>query len=401
MSQGAIGLDVVIFGGGAAGLWLLDELVRRGDDVLLLEADDLGSGQTIASQGIIHGGLKYTLSGLMTPSARAIREMPLRWRRSLAGEMPPDLRHTRVRSEFCYLWRTAGLGSRLSMLGARVGLRVAPSTVAAAARPDVLASCPEVARIEEQVIEPGSFLADLADRHRAALLRIDAAHGLELVTTGPGEIGTVRLINPETGAPVDLEPRAVVFTAGLGNERLRTLAGIDGPPMQRRPLHMVMLRGELPWLNGHCVDGAATRVTITSTRDCEDRVVWQLGGQIAETGTEMDGQHQIDRACAELDAVLPALDRRSAEWATYEAIRAEGRTPGGRRPDHPVIERVGSTLTAWPTKLALVPRLVEEIVAALPVPEPRAPGEREPIRRWPRPAVALPPWEQPDHWREE
>ena len=50
-------LDVVIFGGGAAGLWLLDVLREAGFGVLLLEADRLGTGQTIASQGIIHGGL--------------------------------------------------------------------------------------------------------------------------------------------------------------------------------------------------------------------------------------------------------------------------------------------------------------------------------------------------------
>ena len=40
------GLDVVIFGGGAAGLWLLDQLVENGYDALLLETGDLGSGQT-------------------------------------------------------------------------------------------------------------------------------------------------------------------------------------------------------------------------------------------------------------------------------------------------------------------------------------------------------------------
>ena len=84
--------DLVIFGGGAAGLWLLDEAVRRGLDALLLEAHELGSGQTVASQGIIHGGLKYTLSGLLTPSAKAIAEMPVIWRRCLAGEQEPDYR---------------------------------------------------------------------------------------------------------------------------------------------------------------------------------------------------------------------------------------------------------------------------------------------------------------------
>ena len=64
-------LDALIFGGGAAGLWLLDRLSRDGHHVVLLEARSLGMGQTVASQGIIHGGLKYTLSGLA--NSRCIR----------------------------------------------------------------------------------------------------------------------------------------------------------------------------------------------------------------------------------------------------------------------------------------------------------------------------------------
>ena len=95
--------DVVIFGGGAAGLWLLDELSRSGCSALLLEANRLGQGQTIASQGIIYGGLKYALSGLLTGSAANIREMPLVWQECLAGRRAPDLSETSLRSSFCYL----------------------------------------------------------------------------------------------------------------------------------------------------------------------------------------------------------------------------------------------------------------------------------------------------------
>jgi len=51
MSQ-SYSTDIVIFGGGVAGLWLLNRLRREGYDVLLLESRTLGGGQTIASQGI-------------------------------------------------------------------------------------------------------------------------------------------------------------------------------------------------------------------------------------------------------------------------------------------------------------------------------------------------------------
>lgn len=87
-ARGPLRLDVVIFGGGGAGLWLLDELARRGHQTLLLEAHELGGGQTVNSQGIIHGGFKYSLDGLLSASARATRAMPDLWRRCLAGAAP-------------------------------------------------------------------------------------------------------------------------------------------------------------------------------------------------------------------------------------------------------------------------------------------------------------------------
>ena len=121
-----VDMDVVIFGGGAAGLWLLDELTRRGQCAVLLEANALGTGQSVAAQGIIHGGLKYTLQGMLTKSATSIREMPALWRECLDGQREPNLSDVRRRSNECYLWRTDSLSSRLGMLGAQFGLRIAP-----------------------------------------------------------------------------------------------------------------------------------------------------------------------------------------------------------------------------------------------------------------------------------
>src|SRR5579872_6498570 len=299
-------LDVLIFGGGAAGLWMLDQLARRGDRVLLLEAGQLGQGQTVASQGIIHGGLKYTLQGLLTQAAREIRDMPDVWRQSLAGLDTPDLRHTRLRSSVCHLWRSESLRSRLGMLGAKVGLHVAPEELANADRPTALTNCPgPIARLDEQVIDPVSFLADLARQHRQRLLQIDVRDGLDCVVSRPGIVERVVLSHPRTQQPYELLPRHVVLAAGAGNAELRRRCGLSDEHMQRRPLHMVLVRGDLPGLNGHCVDGARTRVTITSDRDSSGRTVWQVGGQLAEDGVSLDELALVHRARRELAAVLP------------------------------------------------------------------------------------------------
>jgi glycerol-3-phosphate dehydrogenase len=403
----AIQLDVVIFGGSAAGLWLLDELIRRGYRTLLLEAHALGSGQTIASQGIIHGGLKYTLDGLLRGSAATIRDMPQVWRDCLAGRRRPDLTRTRVRAQHCHLWRTESLRSKVGMIGARVGLRVAPTTVEKDDRPVVLAQCPgSVARLDERVIDPASFLADLASQHRDHILKIDAENGLRIDPTEPQPVIELRSGNQI----LELLADQIILSAGAGNKRLREQFNLPTKnAMQRRPLHMVLARGAtLPQLNGHCVDGAKTRVTITSDVDSASRTVWQVGGQIAEDGVNMDANELIAHAQNELESVLPGVRFSDVEWTTYRVDRAEGTTASGARPDDVCVLAESTSraddcfniLTVWPTKLALVPRLVDQVVMRLSPIEshaedaagPAVPGD------WPRPEVALPPWETATTW---
>lgn len=388
-----VNLDVLIFGGGVAGLWLLDVLRRAGHRVLLLEADRLGAGQTACSQGIIHGGLKYALDGVLSPSASSISEMPEFWRQCLSGRRQPDLSATRVRAERCYLWRTGSLRSRVGMLGARLALRATPHAVAGAERPPVLArSAGTVATVDEPVIDPVSLVADLAGRHRDWILSIDAATGLELSASGP-----VIEVADEQAGRMTIRPRAVVLAAGAGNGGLIDRLGL-APPVahQRRPLHMLMMRGDrLPVLNGHCVDGARTRVTITADSDSAGRVVWQVGGQLAEDGVAMDEPDLLARGAAEIRAVLPDLDLGGVEWASYRVDRAEG-AASGRRPHDSTVERRGDVIVAWPTKLALAPRLADRIRGMLDAPAQDTDGLD--TASWPRPSIAQAPWETQQQW---
>jgi glycerol-3-phosphate dehydrogenase len=399
-------LDVLILGGGAAGLWLLDELARRDARVLLLEADRLGTGQTISAQGIIHGGLKYTLQGTLTSSAVQIRDMPGLWRDCLAGGCRPDLRQVRLRAPHCHLWRTDSLGSRLGMMGARVGLRVAPQVLANDERPAALARCPGVvARLDEPVLATDSLLEVLVAEHTSRVLHVPASQ-IQFDLDGPGRVRSVRLTQSQTSAKLNLSPAHIVLTAGRGNAELRRRMGLAETAMQSRPLHMTMVRGNLPSLNGHCVDGRTTRVTITSDRDAQGRTVWQVGGQIAEIGVELDERSLLARAAAELQAVIPGLDLSRAQWATYWVDRAEQSTSGGHRPESVGVVCEGNSITAWPTKLALVPYLAQTILDRLGTFASRADEARAEVSAaesaicaaWPRPRVAPLPWDAPRAW---
>ncbi len=394
-------IDVLIFGGGGAGLWLLDELHRQGYSTCLLESHALGTGQTIASQGIIHGGLKYTLSNLIDPGAKAIANMPLLWRECLAGKSQPNLSQTQLRTESCHLWRTGSAKSRFGMTGARMVLRVKPQDIALAQWPSVLQGLDgSVYRLDEQVIQTDSFLQALADAHQDRLLKINPKEGLAFQTSKLGHVEQVTLAHEDH--TLTLRPRKIVFAAGQGNAALRQSVGLDPALMQTRPLHMVMVRG-LPKeaiLNGHCTDFSQTRVTITTDHDSQGRVVWQVGGQISEDGINMEPTELIHHAKAEIQAVIPNVDLSDTQWATFRVNRAEAHTRAGRRPEGVTLFEDGNVITAWPTKLALVPQLAADLLHRLDIEPAEGGGDGMGTiaRNWPRPQVALPPWETATSW---
>ncbi|MDG2022559.1 MAG: FAD-dependent oxidoreductase [Phycisphaerales bacterium] len=392
-------IDLVVVGGGIAGLWILDAAIRAGLSAICVEASKLGSGQSVCAQGIIHGGLKYTLRERDLAAANPISEMPSLWNELASGSprTGPDLSEAVMSSPCTWLWRTDSLASRLGMLGAKAALRTKPSTVDREQRPELLRDAPgTVLRVEEPVFDTRSVLRALATAHPTSLVAVDGPEGIEFASRG-GEVSRIILRNGT--AEVTLEPRAVVLAAGAGNEGLLSRLGLDASVAQRRPLHMTLLRSpSLPEFHGHCVDGNRTRVTITSGRDAEGNVVWQLGGDLAESGVGRDPLDQIAFAAAELRAVLPDLDLASvsgAAWSTYRIDRAERRTGSGFRPDDAELVSLhdGRLLVAWPTKWALAPRLAAAVIEALPAGIASASTATVTLTGFHPPEIATFPWE--------
>jgi glycine/D-amino acid oxidase-like deaminating enzyme len=390
-------IDAVIFGGGVAGLWTLDRLSRQGCSVLLLEAHALGHGQTIGSQGIIHGGLKYSLQGWVTKSAQQIKKMPGVWQKALLGQTAPNLTQTTLRSEACYLWQTESLMSTAGMLGAKLSLQVTPEAVATSDRPTCLKPIGgTVSRLPEQVLHPASLLADLARQYATQILHVDLQQGVKFQLRSPGEVTAIELTAADGATVVSLKPQQVIFTAGAGNARLRTMVGLSSEAMQRRPLHMVLVRGDLPELNGHCIDGLKTRATVTTDVDRAGRRIWQVGGQLAEDGVRMTPLQLTQHAANELQAILPGVNLTRTEWSTYSIDRAEAATAGNARPETAQMLCAGNVTTGWPTKLALAPVLADEIATRV---QPTHAWPKEllaALRAWPHPPVAEYPWNEAD-----
>jgi len=356
--------DVVILGGGIAGLWTLRRLLAAGFSVRLIERHALGSLQTMASQGIIHGGIKYALTGEASAASRAIAGMPERWRDCLAGSGEIDLASVKVLSPRQYLWTTTGIGSRLAGVAASRAIRTSVESVDRDALPEAFRGAPKgvsVYSVDEPVLDPRSLVEALARP-----------------VGGTIDIGAYRLRRTGTEVQIELErgpavrARAAVLVAGAGNGGLLGELGLTTPRQQTRPLHMLMARSrvgeaDLPAVFGHCVGlSDKPRITITTQAGADGRNTWYVGGQVAERGVGLSPADLIAAARGELAACLPWLDTARLEWSTFRIDRAEAASDSGARPDGPMVFASGNIVTAWPTKLALAPLTADRIASLLP-----------------------------------
>jgi hypothetical protein len=258
-------------------------------------------------------------------------------------------------------------------------LATRPETVRRADWPEAIQdSALAVYSLAEPVIATGSFLKALAAHHRDMIFLYDAA-SVQFCATG------VRV------GDVFLQPHATVLAAGVGNGELLRRAGLEDGLMQRRPLGMVLLRGDLPQLFGHCIVGGKTGLTITTPVPG----LWQIGGELAERLAGEENAEVARRlALAEIRRWLPRLDLRRAEIALYPAVRAEARTMAHRRPSGVHVSRLEpGKVVAWPTKLSMVPVLADEVFEILRL-DLKGPGGYDEIPTWSKPEIAHYPWEE-------
>lgn len=391
--------DIVIIGGGIAGLWLLNRLRQQNFSVILLESATLGGGQTHTAQGIIHGGVKYALQGVLTPAAQAIFDMPTVWKRCLQGQGEIDLSNVPVLSMQQYLWSTGTLTSKLTGFFAGLALKENLQVLDKSAFPEIFQHAQfhgQVYALAEMVIDVHALARELAIPNQDVIFKIDAMQESQLQLDD-----TDRLISLKVQAkpldPVEVKAKKYIFTAGSGNELLLKKFKHTDVKMQRRPLHMVVVKHTFPYsLYAHCLGfGSVPRMTITTHQADDGKTVWYLGGQIAEEGVKRSRDDQIRFAQKELQELFPWLDFSKAQFASFLIDRAENLQPGGKRPDSCYMKEIENIIIAWPTKLALVPALVNEINRCLAQAaiKPCVSDMRE-LRAWPIPALAKPMWDQ-------
>lgn len=388
--------DAIILGGGVAGLWSLARLRAAGRHAVLLETAALGAGQTGWAQGIIHGGIKYALTGDAGRASRAVSGMPAAWSAAFAGQGPVDLRAAHRLAPDQLLWTTPGIVSRVAGAAASHAIRSSVHALPKAERPPPFDLAPagltgiEVYRVAEEIFDPVSVVSALAEPVRDHCGQIHAVTNIAASDEG------VAVTAAAAGAELRLHAHRLILTAGAGNEVLLAMLGCPAAPrMQRRPLHMVYARGPLPTVFGHCVTAAALpRLTITTHpgRSAGERV-WAIGGTLAERGVNQTREEVITEARRELAACLPWLTLDPAVTFSAGRIdRAEGLTPDGSRPDEPVMIPLGPVLAGWPTKLAFAPLVADRVLDFVST-VPPATSHDIGLTHIPTCPLARPPWE--------
>ena len=317
MTRRTLSVDAAIVGGGISGLWLANLLDRRGLSVVVCEPNGVGGTQTLASQGIVHGGAKYGAS----PLARALNEMPDRWRACLKGTGELDL---------------TGVG----VLAEKIDVHVGDETV----------------EVDEFVLDIPSVVRRLA---RPIASRVVASAVLPDSLEGDGT--DIERLELDT---CTIHARTYLLAAGTGNQGLARQAGFSPKAIEHRPLRQTIARlGHSAGVYAHWM-ASPTEALPTLTVTSHDALL-SVGGTVADAGAHRDEATQIAIVKDLLRQAFPDIDLETAAFETFVADRAEPASDAIRNVPDAYVARRGNCLLCLPVKLSLAPRLGDLVMAAL------------------------------------
>ena len=387
--------DTVIIGGGVAALWTANVLKNAGQSVVVLTNAPLGEGQSLAAQGVIHGGLKYAVGGKLTDSSEALAAMPGRWLAAMRGEGPVDLSGSRLLCDHQLMWSLPNMVSQVVSFFGSKALRGRSAAIAREDYPAIFDTDVykgKLFRIDEPVVDPVSIIRELARGVEKETYLVEWKKNASIESTD-AQLSAIVLME-DSGETVRITASRYVLAAGAGNGAILSNLGIATPAMQLRPLHQLIIRKRgLPDFFSVCV-GTGPKPPLVSTThvDSEGRTVWYIGGDIAEQeGVARTAADQIAAGKALFAKLMPWIDLADAEWFTWRGNRAEPLTGTGDRPPGAYCERIGNVLVAWPTKLALAPNLADQVLRESGAP---VAGENAPLAL-PRPGMGRAPWDLP------
>ena len=323
-SLNRISCDVAVVGGGVAALWCARLALARGLSVVLL-TDSVGGEQTLAAQGIIHSGYKYR-----SDRANALQAMPARWQAHLGGTDTIDLSDVDV------------IAPAMTVIDTTTG---------------------ETARLEEPVLDVHSLMGSLW--RPLTSMTISARIRPDDIDVSDRRIVAIRTSTATVSA------KRYLIAAGAGNDALAAAFDVS-IQTTTRPLRQLVARSESPVdpVFCHVFSGGDDPALTVTTHSIDGVTYLYFGGGVATKN--LDEEDFLDSARAAITRLLPGFTGNGLVWSTIRRDRVELQTGEFRELDVN-LRSIGNVTFCWPTKLCLVPRLVEKLVDFWPADEPRAP----------------------------
>jgi FAD dependent oxidoreductase len=354
--------DIVLFGGGIAGLWLLNRLKKEGYSVILLENEKIGGVQTIHSQGVIHSGFKYQNHPEIVTK---LKEMRREWTEALQGRGGVDLSKTKISAQYQHYW-TQNAAVNADFYGNLVGEDL--KKLSKNNFPSLLKHphyTGQVFEAAEMILDMPSLIRNLYENYANFIFKINQKPDFCF-----DEKGAIESLSLQNGDKI--EAQFFIFTAGTGNEllvndlKIKQLCFKPMQKMQKRPLYQVLIhKQDLPDFNGVCVSpepNAFTPIIITTHYIDNKQKVWNLGGDIATKGVVRSEKEQILFAKLEMNRLLPNINWSNAHWTTYRVDRAEPFQSSATLPTDVCVDVCMNAIQVFPVKFALMPDVAHKVL---------------------------------------
>ena len=400
-----IRVDVVIFGGGIAGLWCLNDIINAGYSAVLFEKHLLGGGQTCHSHVYIHQGHMYREVEL----AAAVRSTTAKWDEWLVAS---NIQPVQSGSHFGFV--SLAQARLRTAIWSHDRLRLSWSRLDRSLFPDALkgGAVRVVLRSPEYCLDAESIIRVLAKRCEDRIAALDEVLGFD-VDLGTSNVKTIQ-VRLRSGGSIRVIPRAILFAAGSGNQALLNVVSLGRPEYLRsvreqqqfRKSHMLVVRGPKKIL--HPLTGVFPYIggLFIVCRESDEEVVWLVSDDrgpalgAVEEWLSYDARWWLPPVLAALQRLAPTCfaNPENLLWAMYDAPKSEGRVAGFIPHEVRLSRFVFANVWAlWPTKLTMAPEASSH-----------AAGEIANYLKKPMQAPSLGPWSSvrqfpgyaPERWKQ-
>jgi glycerol-3-phosphate dehydrogenase len=292
------GWDLLVVGGGITGAGILREAARQGLSAALLEQRDFAWGTSSRSSKMIHGGLRYLLSGNFKLVRASVKERDRLLREAPGLIEPLGFLFSHYTGQFPGPHTFGGLLSLYDLFANQSHHRYYPV-------PDYLFLAPHIAR---EGLRGGTHYLDAVTDDARLVLRslqeacLEGAIALnyvkvESLLTAKGRVVGVSVRDEIDGKGGEVFARVVVNATGVWAQQFRS-KGHQGPRI--RPLrgsHLVFPFWRLPVAQG---------ITLRHPQDSRPVFVFPWEGVTIAGTTDLDHKGDLDRE--------PCISRREVNY---------------------------------------------------------------------------------------